>query len=89
MANWALIGPELEASRYLETRDIEQVLAGRRDYDSLTPLAQAAVRAEWAEQIHRRVETIDLACAFADERRPFVEVGVDGAVVERRGTPSG
>ena len=84
LAHWALIGRELEASRNVAPRDVEEVLAGRRDYDSLTPREQAVVRAEWTERITERAESLNLAAAFTEADRPFVELDDDGAVVERR-----
>lgn len=84
LAHWALIGRELEASRNVAPRDVEEVLAGRRDYDSLTPREQAVVRAEWTERINERIGALDLAASFIESGRPFVELDDDGTVVERR-----
>lgn len=66
---------------------VDDALAGRRNYDELTPHEQAVVRAEWAERMDARRRELDLAAEFANQGRSFVEVDDDGHVV-RRETPA-
>lgn len=86
VAHWARIGREIEASASLSTRDILGVLAGRRNYDTLTVEEQAVVRAEWAERIDARREALNLATVFAAEGRSYVEADDDGNVLHRDST---
>jgi hypothetical protein len=49
----------------------------------LTAEEQAVVRAEWAERMDVRRESLDLAQEFADQARSYVEHDDDGRVVRR------
>ena len=73
IGHWARIGRELEAAESVSHRDIEAVLAGRREYDRLNAHEQAVVRAEWAERMDVRRHALDLAQEFADQDRSYVE----------------
>jgi len=84
IAHWALVGREIEASHHIASRDIAGVLAGRQNYDALTPREQAVVRAEWSERIDAMSEALDLRSEFEAEGRAFVECDEDGAVIEHR-----
>ena len=83
IGHWARIGRELEAAESVSHRDIEAVLAGRRDYDQLTAHEQAVVRAEWAERMDARRHDLDLAEAFSGQGRSYVELDEHGHVVRR------
>jgi len=83
IGHWARIGRELEAAESVSHRDIEAVLAGRREYDQLNAHEQAVVRAEWAERMDVRRHDLDLAQEFADEGRSYVELDEHGNVVRR------
>ncbi|GAC1377715.1 MAG: hypothetical protein NVSMB4_07230 [Acidimicrobiales bacterium] len=85
VVHWARIGRELEASTSLSHKDIAQVLAGSRSYDSLSVKEQAVVRAEWAARIDKARDELQLAEQFAAEGRTWVELDDDGEVVERGG----
>lgn len=65
ISHWARIGREVEASPATSLRDIQRVLAGETDYDSLGERGQAVVRASWDEQMADRRESLDLAAEFA------------------------
>lgn len=84
VVHWARIGREIEASATISQRDIAEVLAGSRSYDSLSPKEQAVVRAEWSERMDALREALDLAARFAESGRTWVELDDDGNVVERR-----
>jgi hypothetical protein len=84
IAHWARIGREIEAADSVSHRMVADVLAARRDYDTLTAEEQAVVRAEWAERTDARREGLDLAREFADERRTYVELDENGNVVRRK-----
>ena len=45
IAYWARIGREIEAAPSTNQRDIQRVLAGQSEYDSLSERGQAVVRA--------------------------------------------
>ena len=79
--HWARIGRQLEASGVLRARDIELVLAGAKSYDDLNPFEQAAVRAEWEEQIGAHREGIDLTGELGDT---WVEANLAGRPVRRK-----
>jgi hypothetical protein len=84
VAHWARIGREIEASGAISHKDVAEVLAGGRSYDSLSPKEQAVVRAEWSGRMDALREALDLAQQFAAAGRTWVEVDEDGAVVERK-----
>lgn len=83
VAHWARIGREIEASAGISLRDLAEVLAGARPYDSLNPKEQAVIRAEWTARMTARREALDLASKFAAAGRSWVELDEDGKVVER------
>ncbi|MBR21236.1 MAG: hypothetical protein CMF57_02135 [Leifsonia sp.] len=87
ISHWARIGRELEASPATSLRDIQRVLAGETDYDSLGERGQAVVRASWDEQMADRRESLDLAAEFAQAGRPWSEADErGGAVLRNAGT---
>jgi len=93
VVHWARIGREIEASASISPKDIAQVLAGSRSYDSLTVKEQAVVRAEWAARIDALRDELNLADQFTAAGRSWVELNDDGLVVEQgsaaaSGTPS-
>lgn len=83
IAHWARIGREIEGAASVSQREVVDALAGRRNYDELTPHEQAVVRAEWAERMDARRRALDLAAEFADQGRAYVELDDDGHVVRR------
>ena len=83
VVHWARIGREIEASSTISPREIAAVLAGSRSYDSLNAKEQAVVRAEWAKQMTRRRDELNLAEEFAATGRTWVELDDDGNVIER------
>lgn len=83
IAHWARIGREIEASDSVSHRVVADVLAARRDYDSLSAQEQAVVRAEWAERMDARRADLDLAREFADAGRSYAELDESGNVVRR------
>jgi hypothetical protein len=88
VVHWARIGREIEASSSITHRDVAEVLAGARSYDSLTPKEQAVVRATWAERMDILRRELDLARDFASAGRTWVELDERGAVVERESSPA-
>src|SRR5829696_5297361 len=80
VAHWARIGREIEASGAISHKDVAEVLAGGRSYDSLSPKEQAVVRAEWSGRMDALREALDLAQQFAAAGRTWVELDEDGAV---------
>lgn len=89
VAHWARIGREIEASGSLSVKDVHEVLAGSRSYDSLTAEQQAEVRAEWAMRMDERRASLDLAAAFTEAGRTWVELDDEGDVVQRGTAPAG
>ncbi len=87
LSHWARIGREIEAAGDVSPRAVGEVLAKRRSYDDLTTEEQAVVRAEWAERIAQRRESLDLAERFAAEGRASVEVDADGTIVRHEAPP--
>jgi hypothetical protein len=83
VAHWARIGREIEASATISHKDIAEVLAGSRSYDSLTAKEQALVRAEWSTRMDVAREALNFAQRFGAEGRTWVELDDHGAVVER------
>ena len=83
VVHWARIGREIEASGSISHKEIVEVLAGARSYDSLSPKEQAVVRAEWSARTDAIRASLDLAAQFAAVGRPWVELDEDGKVVER------
>lgn len=88
VAHWARIGRELEASPAVSHRDIHDVLAGERAYDSLDARSQAIVRAEWAQRMAARIDDLDLAAEFTASGHGWVEADDDGNVIHH-GAPEG
>jgi hypothetical protein len=78
---WAKLGRELERSEGVSVREINEVLAGARSYDDLTPKGQAIVRAEWSERAEARRAALDLAADFASVGRSWVEMAPDGTIL--------
>ena len=85
VVHWARIGREIEASSSISQREVAEVLAGSRSYDSLSPKEQAVVRAEWSIQIDERRAALNLAEEFAAHSRSWVELDESGAVVHHGG----
>ena len=85
VAHWARIGREIEASSAISHKDIAEVLAGSRSYDSLSAKEQALVRAEWSTRMDVAREALNFAQQFGAESRTWVELDDDGAVVTRTG----
>ena len=84
IAHWARLGREVEASGRISARTIDAVLAGRQLYDALDAEEQAAVRAEWTDQLDSVAGGIDLAAQFVTSgRRTWIDVDPDGTIVER------
>jgi hypothetical protein len=86
VVHWARIGREVEASRSISQREVAEVLAGSRSYDSLSPKAQAVVRAEWSVRIDERRSALNLAEEFVAQGRSWVELDDSGAVVQNDGS---
>ena len=85
VAYWAHIGRELEASGAISAGAINDVLVGRRRYDSLGPEDQAVVRAVWAERLDAMAGGINLAQQFvAEGRRTWVDIDQDGSLIWHR-----
>lgn len=89
VAHWARIGREIEASASISQREITEVLAGSRSYDSLDPKEQAVVRAEWSARMDETRSSLNLAEAFTKSRRTWVELDDMGRVVERSANAKG
>jgi len=89
VVHWARIGREIEASASIAQRDIAEVLAGSRSYDTLGTKEQAVIRAEWSARMDSRREALNLAEQFAASGRTWVELDDNGVVVERRKAPGG
>jgi hypothetical protein len=83
VAHWARIGREIEASASISHRDIAEVLAGSRHYDTLSAEDQAVVRAEWSARMDSQRVALNLAEQFAATGRTWVESDEDGNVIER------
>jgi hypothetical protein len=83
VAHWARIGREIEASASISAKEIAEVLAGSRPYDSLSAKEQAVVRAQWSARMDELRSSLDLARELADAGRTWVELDEHGAVVER------
>lgn len=82
VVHWARIGREIEASASIAQKDIAEVLAGSRSYDTLGAKDQAIVRAEWSARMDDRREALNLAEQFAVAGRSWVELDDGGAVVD-------
>jgi hypothetical protein len=85
VVHWARIGREIEASASVSAREIGEVLAGARSYDSLDAKEQAVVRAAWAARMDDLRSGLDLAGSFRETGRTWVELDGAGNVVERGG----
>ncbi len=88
IAHWARIGRELEASSEVSVDRIVQVLRGAKDYDALSTEEQAVVRACWTEKMAALAGVLRLDQKFAAERRPYVELDENGAVVRHDPEPA-
>ena len=82
VVHWARIGREIEASASIAQKDIAEVLAGSRSYDTLSAKDQAIVRAEWSARMDDRRAALNLAEQFASAGRSWVELDDSGAVVD-------
>ena len=82
LTHWARIGRELERSVVSQSA-IDDVLHGRRPYDSLADYDQAVVRATWAEAMNDVAAGMDLSGEFAEQGRRWSELDEDGKVVHR------
>lgn len=82
LTHWARIGRELERSVVSQSA-IDDVLSGRRPYDSVSDYDQAVVRAAWAESMHDAAAGLDLTGEFADQGRSWSELAENGEVVHR------
>lgn len=87
VVHWARLGRELELSGRVSARDVRDVLAGSRSYDSLTAEAQAVVRAMWAERMDELRAGLDLAAELVATGRPYAELDEAGSVVVRNDPP--
>lgn len=87
IAYWARIGREIEASPNTNQRDIQRVLAGQSEYDSLGERGQAIVRASWDERIAELRSGLNLADEFIQAGRSWTEADENGHAVIR-GTDS-
>jgi hypothetical protein len=83
VVHWARIGREIEASASVSAKEIGEVLAGARSYDSLDAKEQAVVRAAWAARMEDLRSGLDLASSFREAGRTWVELDAAGNVVER------
>lgn len=82
LTHWARIGRELERS-IVSHSSIDDVLHGRRPYDSLDDYDQAAVRAAWADALQENAGGIDLTAELAAEGRSWSEGDDEGQIVRR------
>jgi hypothetical protein len=82
VVHWARIGREIEASASIVHKEIAEVLAGSRAYDTLNAKEQAVVRAEWSARMETRREAMNLAEQFAAAGRTWVELDDNGTVIE-------
>lgn len=82
LTHWARIGRELERSVVSQSA-IDDVLHGRRPYDSLDDYEQAVVRAAWADAMNEGAAGIDLTGEFTEAGRSWSELDDDGNVVQR------
>jgi hypothetical protein len=87
VVHWARIGREIETSASVSAREIGEVLAGARSYDSLDAKEQAVVRAAWAARLDDLRGGLDLAGSFREAGRTWVELDAAGNVVERGRRP--
>jgi ParD-like antitoxin of type II bacterial toxin-antitoxin system len=87
VVHWARIGRELEASASTSHRAIAEVLAGGREYDSLSIEEQAVVRAEWQVRMDVGRVTLNLAEQFrAEGRTRWVTADDNGDVIHHNTT---
>ncbi|WP_419839133.1 TA system antitoxin ParD family protein [Candidatus Poriferisodalis sp.] len=80
---WARIGRAMDLSPHSSTRNVDQVLSGEADYDSLNFFEQAIFRSKRDERTEDRLRDLDLEAVFANEGRSYVELDDEGRVVER------
>lgn len=84
VSHWARIGRELEISRNISLRAIEQVLDCETSYDDLNDYEQAVLRAEWAERTEQRRQNLNFEREFTEAGRSYVELGDDGNIVRHQ-----
>jgi len=80
IAHWARIGRELERGPSITLADVQAVLDGQSEYDSLNLHEQAVVRAEWASLIDQSRRGLRLDQILADQGREVVELTSDGSM---------
>jgi hypothetical protein len=85
VVHWARIGREIEASASVGLKEVAEVLAGSRSYDTLSAKEQAVVRAEWSDRMDNLRANLNLAKEFTAAGRRWVEVDDDGRIVEMGG----
>ena len=83
LSHWARLGRELEASRTINHKDIERVLAGKAPYDSLADPEQAVVRSEWDERVESALAGLDLEDELKKSGQSWSEVDAEGNLVQR------
>jgi hypothetical protein len=81
--HWARIGQQFEAARLTTHSTVEDVLAGRWAYDTLTDEAQAIVRATWDERVDQTIAQLDLTAELEDAGIPWAESDSSGRLVIR------
>lgn len=82
-SHWARIGRELEAAPAVSLREIQRVLAGDVEYDTISERSQAVVRAGWDEQIAERAASLNLAAEFTSAGRSWTEADPQGAAHQK------
>lgn len=87
IAYWARIGREIEASPNTSQRDIQRVLVGQSEYDSLGERGQAVVRASWDERMADLRSGLNLAAEFAQAGRSWTDADEHGNAVVRGANP--
>ena len=83
LSHWARLGRELEASRTINHKDIERVLAGKAPYDSLADPEQAVVRSAWDERVESALADLDLAAELRESGQSWSEADAEGNLVRR------
>jgi len=82
LTHWARIGQELERS-VVSHAAIDDVLQGRRPYDTLGDYDQAVVRVSWADTLKGAASGLDLTGELTEAGRSWSEVDNRGNVVQR------
>ena len=79
---WARLGRELERA-VVSNAAIDDVLQGRRPYDSLGESGQSVVRVAWAESMDDAATGLDLGGEFIEAGQSWSELDDAGDVVHR------